>query len=90
MSRYIARNPHKWDEYNENVPAMPEEAAVPVIQNTIETLEWQEGERRLLLNWLDFFAHGGLLQNQNNFSHSLEIQGITFDVGAGEGCHAGA
>ena len=59
---------------------MPEEVAIPVIQNTIDNLEWQESERRLLLNWMDFFAHGGMLENENRFTHALQIEGITFDV----------
>ena len=66
--------------YTENVPAMPEEVAIPVIQNTIETLEWQESEKKFLFNWMDFFAHGGMLDNGNRFSGSLQIQGISYDV----------
>lgn len=80
LSRFIARNPLLWKEYSENVPAMPEEAAVPVIQNTIDTLEWNESEKRYLLNWLDFYSHGGMLENENGFTRSLQIQGITYDV----------
>ena len=59
---------------------MPEEVAVPVIQNTIDTLEWKEEEKKYLLNWMDFFAHGGMIENENRFAQSIQIQGITFDV----------
>lgn len=62
------------------VPAMPEEVAVPVIQNTIDTLEWKEDEKMYLLNWMDFFAHGGMIENENRFTQSLQIKEITFDV----------
>lgn len=59
---------------------MPEEVAIPVIQNTIESLEWSEAEKNYLFNWIDFFAHGGMLENENRFARSLEIQGLTYDV----------
>ena len=29
---------------------------------------------------MDFFAHGGMLENENRFTHALQIEGITFDV----------
>ena len=60
---------------------MPEEVAIPVIQNTIESLEWKSMEKQYLLNWLDFFAHGGLLENANRFAGSVQVEGITYDVG---------
>ena len=78
--RFIARNATQWNEYTENTPALPEEAAIPVIQNTIDTLEWSEMEKKYLCNWVDFFAHGGMIENGNRFARSLQIQGITFDV----------
>ena len=59
---------------------MPEEVAVPVIQNTIDTLEWKEDEKMYLLNWMDFFAHGGMIENENRFAQSIQIKEITFDV----------
>ena len=79
----MARHHPSWSEYHEEVPAMPEEVAIPVIQNTIENLEWQESEKNYLLNWIDFFAHGGLLENGNRFTKAVEVQGITYDVEIG-------
>ena len=37
-------------------------------------------EKNYLCNWVDFFAHGGMIENGNRFARSLQIQGITFDV----------
>lgn len=85
LTRYLARHPAAWSEYSEEVPAIPEEAAIPVIANTIETLEWKEEEKKYLLNWMDFFAHGGMIDNGDRFAKALQIQGVTFDVGAVEG-----
>ena len=85
LTRYLARHSAAWNEYSEEVPAIPEEAAIPVIANTIETLEWKEEEKKYLLNWMDFFAHGGMIDNGDRFAKALQIQGVTFDVGAVEG-----
>ena len=64
---------------------MPEEVAIPVIQNTIESLEWKSMEKQYLLNWLDFFSHGGLLENGGRFAGLVQVEGITYDVGIDEG-----
>ena len=37
-------------------------------------------EKKYLCNWVDFFAHGGMIENGDRFARSLQIQGITFDV----------
>lgn len=90
LTRYLARHPATWNEYSEEVPAIPEEAAIPVIANTIETLEWKEEEKKYLLNWMDFFAHGGMIDNGDRFAKALQIQGVTFDVGDVEGLQVGS
>ena len=85
MSRYIARNPSKWSSITDEVPAMPEEVAVPVIRNTIESLEWKEEEQKFLCNWIDFFAHGGMVENENRFNRAVQISNLSVDVAVSAG-----
>lgn len=81
MARYVARNPARWSAFTEEVPAMPEEVAVPVIQNTIASLEWAEPQQKFLCNWIDFFAHGGMVGNENRFNRAVQITDLSVDVG---------
>ena len=60
---------------------MPEEVAVPVIQNAIAALEWAEPQQKFLCNWIDFFAHGGMVENENRFNRAVQITDLSVDVG---------